>query len=111
MKVTTKLWIGIAMLITLTPLGLLIPGYFKSGTAWGEWSNDEVKGLVGYIPKGLQRLSSLWNAPLPDYNLKGWEGKGLNQAGFAYIISAIVGVILTVGAVFLISKLLIRKSE
>jgi len=111
MKVIAKLWIGIAILIILAPLGLLIPEHFKAGAAWGEWGIDEIKELAGYIPRGLEKLSTLWNAPIPDYNLKGWEEKGLNHAGFAYIISAVVGVILTATAVFLIGKLLTRKSE
>jgi len=77
MKITTKLWIGIVVLIALAPLGLLLPEYFNANDAWGEWGTDGIKELTGYIPRGLEKLSSLWNAPMPDYAFKGWEEKGL----------------------------------
>ena len=77
MTVTKKLWIGIAVLIILTPLGLILPDYFKAGDAWGEWGSDTIQKLVGYVPQGIEKLSNLWNAPLPDYSFKGWEDKGM----------------------------------
>jgi cobalt/nickel transport protein len=106
MKITTKLWIGLGVAILLSPLGLLLPEHFKAGAAWGEWGIDEIKKLVGYVPKGLEKLAPLWNAPLPDYAFKGWEGKGL-----AYIISAVVGIAVTVGASLLVGKLLVKKGK
>ena len=60
MKITTKLWIGVGALIILSPLGLIIPDHFKAGSAWGEWGADKIQKLVGYVPKGLGKLSSLW---------------------------------------------------
>jgi hypothetical protein len=111
MKITTKFWIGIAALIILSPLGLILPEHFKAGSAWGEWGADEMQKLVGYIPKGLVKLASLWNAPIPDYAFKGWEEKGLSRLSFAYIISAVVGVIITVLAVLLIGKILAKKGD
>ena len=77
MKLIIKCWIGIAVLIILSPLGLILPEHFKAGSAWGEWGIDGMQKLVGYVPGGLEKLSSLWNAPVPDYALKGWEEKGL----------------------------------
>ncbi|MCM8762823.1 MAG: PDGLE domain-containing protein [Candidatus Omnitrophica bacterium] len=109
MKVTTKLWIGIGILILLSPLGLILPERFKAGDAWGEWGLDGIKELVGYIPQGLEKLAELWSAPLPDYAFKGWEEKGLGSLSFAYIISAIVGIAVVVLAAFLIGKLLSKK--
>ena len=111
MKITTKLWIGIVVLIALSPLGLILPGHFKAGSAWGEWGVEEIQKLVGYIPKGLGKLSGLWNAPIPGYAFKGWEEKGLSLLSFAYIISAIVGIIITVIAVLLIGKILAKKGK
>jgi hypothetical protein len=111
MKITTKLWIGLAALIVMSPLGLLLPEHFKAGAAWGEWGIDEIEKLVGYVPKGLEKLSPLWNAPLPDYAFKGWEGKGLSHLSVAYIISAIVGMAVTVMVVFLLGKLLARRGK
>ena len=110
MKTTTKLWIGLGILALLAPLGLILPEHFKAGSAWGEWGADEMQKLVGYVPKGLEKLSSLWNAPMPDYAFKGWEEKGLSQLSFAYIISAVVGIVIIVLIVLLIGRVLARKS-
>jgi cobalt/nickel transport protein len=111
MKVTTKLWIGLAVLIILSPIGLILPEHFKAGSAWGEWGADEMQKLVGYIPQGLEKLAGLWSAPIPDYAFKGWEEKGLPHLSFAYIISAIVGIGVTVVAIMLIGKLLAKKDD
>ena len=111
MKTTIKLWIGLAVLIVLSPLGLILPEHFKAGAAWGEWGADEVRELVGYIPNGLAKLSTLWNAPIPDYAFKGWEEKGLPHLSFAYIISAVVGVSVVCAAMWLIGKALTKKDD
>jgi len=111
MKITTKFWIGMAVLIVLSPLGLILPEHFKAGSAWGEWGASEMQKLVGYIPRGLEKLSSLWNAPMPDYAFKGWEEKGLPHLSFAYIISAVIGIVITVAVVLIIGKILTKKGE
>ena len=111
MKITTKFWIGLAILIILSPIGLILPEHFKAGSAWGEWGADEMQKLVGYIPQGLEKLASLWNAPIPDYAFKGWEEKGLPRLSFAYIISAIVGIGITVAVIMLIGKILAKKDN
>ena len=111
MKVTTKLWMGLAILIILSPAGLILPEHFKAGSAWGEWGADEMQKLVGYIPQGLERLSSLWSAPIPDYAFKGWEEKGLPQLSFAYIISAVTGIVITVLVVWFLGRILARKDD
>lgn len=109
MKLIVKLWIAIAVLIILSPLGLIFPEHFKAGSAWGEWGIDEIQKLVGYVPKGLEKLSSVWNAPLPDYAFKGWEEKGLLHLGLAYIISAAIGVLVVALTIILIGKFLAGK--
>lgn len=111
MKTTTKFWIGLAVLIILSPLGLILPEHFKAGAAWGEWGAEEMTRLVGYIPQGLEKLSSLWGAPIPDYAFKGWEEKGLPHLSFAYIISAVVGIALTVAVVFGLGRMLTKKDD
>lgn len=109
MKIISKLWIFIGVLIVLSPLGLLLPEHFKAGSAWGEWGADEMRQLVGYIPKGLENLSSLWSAPIPDYAFKRWEQKPLASLSFAYIFSAAIGIIICVGVVFILGKFLSKK--
>ncbi len=111
MKTTTKLWVGITILILLSPLGLLLPEHFKAGDAWGEWGVDTIATLVGYVPRGFEKLSTLWKAPLPDYAFQGWEEKGLTHLSIAYIFSAIVGIGLTILVVFGIGKLLVKKDH
>ena len=56
MKIITKLWIGLGVLIILSPLGIILPEHFKAGSAWGEWGADEMQKLVGYIPQGLEKV-------------------------------------------------------
>jgi len=105
----TKLWIGLGALAAVSPIGLFLPEKFKAGSAWGEWGADEMRGLVGYIPGGLHKLSSLWKAVMPDYAFKGWLGKGFGHQSFAYIVSALVGIALCVGGVWLLGAILTKK--
>jgi cobalt/nickel transport system permease protein len=90
------LWIGLAVMIVISPIGLLAPG-----TAWGEWGAEELTGLgLSFIPKGLEQLSGFWSAPMPDYDIA-----AVGNANFAYILSAIVGVLITICVVWLFSML------
>lgn len=109
MKTTTKLLIGLAILAALSPLGLILPEYFKAGVAWGEWGVDEMQKLAGYIPQGLERLASFWNAPIPDYAFKGWGEKGLTHLSLGYLVSAVVGIGVIAIIMLLIGKLLAKK--
>lgn len=60
-------WIPLGLLTAATPLGLL-----AGGTAFGEWSPDEIAALRGSVPAGLNRLAGLWShAPAGDYQLAG----------------------------------------
>lgn len=111
MKITVKLWIGIAILIVISPLGLILPERFKAGSAWGEWGATEIQKIAGYVPSGLVKLSTIWNAPIPDYVFKGWEEKGLSRLSFAYIISAIVGIALVSVLAWFIGKNLTKKGD
>jgi len=111
MKTITKLWILVAMLVMLAPIGIILPELLKAKTAWGEWGPDELKRSAGYIPRGLEKLSSLWHAPMPDYVFKGWEDKGLPDLSFAYIVSAIAGIGVTILVVIGIGKFLAGKGD
>jgi len=109
MKTTTKLWLGIGILILLSPLGLILPERFQAGDAWGEWGADAMKELIGYIPQGLENLSVLWSAPLPDYAFKGWEAKGLSHLSLAYVFCAILGIAVTALMMLLVGRFLVKK--
>jgi len=95
------LWVGLLVLALLVPLGLL-----AAGSAWGEWGADEITQQPGVtvVPQGLQTLSGLWNAPLPDY-----DAPQLGNPNVGYILSAIVGVILITIVVWLFAQLLLVR--
>jgi len=95
------LWVGLAVLMLIVPIGLLAPG-----TAWGEWSAGAIAQQPGVtaVPQGLQALSNLWNAPLSGYN-----APQLGNSNTGYILSAIVGVILITIVVWLFAQLLLSR--
>src|SRR5450759_5482529 len=68
-KLQKKILIILLLLCLITPVGILLPMFFNAGDAWGEWSAQTVKELVGYVPRGLERYSDVWEAPLPDYTI------------------------------------------
>ena len=111
MRAQKRLWWGIGILVLLSPLGLILPEVFKSGPAWGEWSLEELEKLLGFIPEGLKKISDLWSAPLPDYNMKEWEGKGLVKSSLGYILSGALGVGAVVLVTFLLGKVLSKKTR
>jgi cobalt/nickel transport system permease protein len=98
-----RLWVGLAVLILACPIGLVLPDLFKAGDAWGEWSPEDLGKAVGYIPEGLKKLSELWSAPLPDFEVSGLG------AIIGYILSAVVGVLICAVVIILAGKFLLRK--
>jgi tetrahydromethanopterin S-methyltransferase subunit C len=98
-KTITKLWIFIAVLAALTPVGLMVPEHFKAGAAWGEWGADEIKKFIGYVPEGMGKLSDIWAAAIPDYG----------TSKISYIVSAILGIIVVAAIAFLFGKFLGKK--
>lgn len=91
------LWIGLLALIVATPLGLLAPG-----TAWGEWSADELSRMgLGIVPQGMSTMQGLWGAPLADYGIP-----ALGNTSLGYVLSAVAGVGLIVVVSWLLSRLL-----
>lgn len=97
-----KLFIGLLVLVVFTPLGLL-----AVGETFGEWGSEEIREKLGFVPPGLERLSSLWSAPLPDYALPG-GGDSTTAAAAAYILSAVIGVVVCAGLLYLIGKRIAR---
>jgi hypothetical protein len=97
-KMMRNFAIGLVLLMILAPLGLL-----AVGETFGEWGPDELKEKLGFVPPGLEQLSGIWNAPLPDYALPG-SGDSMTAAASAYILSAAIGVIVCAGLLYLIGK-------
>jgi len=92
-----NLWLTVALLMMITPLGIL-----AVGTAWGEWSPGDFskletraqiaavsgdQALPGGVPSGLRKLSSFWTAPFPDY-----APAFVRSPHLGYLLSAMFGV-------------------
>ena len=97
-RIVKNFAIGIVALIILAPLGLL-----AVGETFGEWSNEEVEEKLGYVPEGLERLSSVWGlSMLPDYAFPNDESE--TGAVAAYILSGILGVAICGGLLYYVGK-------
>lgn len=110
MNITKKLWLGIGILALMSPLGIIIPKWFGAGGAWGEWGLDEIEKAAGFVPEGMKRIAELWKAPLPDYALP-VESKGPVMESFGYVLSAIIGIALIAGVMYILTKFLGRKER
>lgn len=106
MLLKKKLWIGILILILISPAGIILPMVFNAGDAWGEWSTETIQELIGFVPEKLKANADLWKAPIPDYNLGNDESPLYSQL-LSYVLSGIIGIGL-ISAVMLAVKKLIR---
>lgn len=108
---TRRFWYGLAGLMLASPLGLL-----AAGTAWGEWGVDDFSSAEArhemlqasggvappeVVPGGLERLASVWSAPIPDY-----APAFLHDLYVGYVVSAVIGAGLIVLLLLLIAKLI-----
>ena len=109
-KLQKKILIILLLLCLITPAGILLPVFFDAGDAWGEWSAQTVKDLIGYVPRGLAKYSDVWEAPLPDYTLNSKDTSVVHQSGY-YIVSGIAGATVTYIVMLLISRLIIRRGK
>jgi cobalt/nickel transport system permease protein len=107
-----RLWLAVALLMLLTPLGIL-----AAGKAWSEWSPSEFTRSgspaqtavattlpAGRIPAGMQRLANLWTAPFPAY-----APSFVRSAGFGYLLSAMFGVGFLLAVSLLMQRYLERR--
>jgi len=98
-KLYRNLAIGLLLLIILAPLGLL-----AVGETFGEWGSEELKEKLGFVPQGLEKLTGIWSAPMPDYALPGGEGESMTLSAAAYILSAVIGVVVCGGLLYFAGK-------
>jgi cobalt/nickel transport system permease protein len=90
------LWTALALLLALTPLGIL-----AGGAAWGEWGARDFSQAAArqriaaasrnlapppQAPQGLQRLYSVWTAPFPQY-----APSFVRRPALGYMLSAMFG--------------------
>jgi predicted PurR-regulated permease PerM len=109
-KLKKKILVILLVLCFITPVGILLPAFFNTGDAWGEWSAQTVKELIGYVPKGLAKYSDVWRAPISDYTLNRKDKSIVHQSGY-YIVSGIIGATVTYLVMMLISKLIVRNGK
>ena len=113
-RATKPLWIALAVLAILTPLGII-----AAGSAWGEWSvedflHPQTRGQIANAsagqappaqpPAGLERLANLWTAPFSRY-----APPFLRNSAVGYAVSALVGMVLITGVGGLAGTLLRRR--
>jgi cobalt/nickel transport system permease protein len=113
-RATRPLWAALAVLLVLTPLGIL-----AVGSAWGEWAPEDfanpaarqqMTAASGQVappvapPAGLRRLASFWTAPMPRY-----APPLLKSPALGYALSAMAGTGLIL-VVFLLAGLTQKRS-
>ena len=115
-KTVRLLWAVLALVVCLTPLGVL-----AVGSAWGEWrANDfsdpavrqQIAAASGHLappvraPQGLKCLSTFWRAPISNY-----APSFIARASAGYLVSAVVGTGLILLCSFLTIRLLSPATE
>ena len=115
-SVLRPLLTALALLLALTPLGIL-----AGGAAWGEWgvrdfSQPEGRQRIAaassnmtpppHAPRGLEHLSSLWTAPFPQY-----APAFVRRPAFGYLLSAMFGSGTIILAFLTVSGLLARRGR
>lgn len=100
-----KAWIGLVIMVLLTPIGLL-----ASNGAWGEWGLIEIKQKVGFVPQGMNRFHAVIQNLFPDYVLPGL-GKNFFQSAIGYILSAVIGISAIILFFWLFGKLIPEKKS
>ena len=98
-----KYWHALIALIIFAPLGLL-----TQGNAYGEWSGDELKSKIGFIPEGMIKFGDKWKALLPNYSVTGSKSTFF-KSSLGYIFCAIVALIIILIITSIISLLQKRK--
>ena len=109
-RLEKKLWLWLFVLAVLSPLGIILPEKFGAEGAWGEWGVDALEKLLGYVPVGLKKTADIWAAPIRNYNFGG-EGAILSTKIVSYIVSALIGIVLSCIIILIISRLLFKLEK
>jgi cobalt/nickel transport system permease protein len=101
----------LAAMLILVPLGVLLPSWAGSGTAWGEWSAGETarRANLTQVPPGMSRNADSWNAPVSDYAFRK-PVEPLDQST-QYMGAALLGMFLTGGCFILLHKKRISRNQ
>lgn len=103
--------LGLLMLVVLSPLGLYLPAKFAAGSAWGEWSAQEIRQMVGYVPHGMMQWGDHWHGLLPGYQAAGQASAPLSQQIIWYVVSALVGMAAITLVTWGVCKLFVRRES
>jgi hypothetical protein len=105
-----RLFAGLLVLALLSPIGIIAPRLLDSKDAWGEWSADTLKTMLGYIPEGLSKAAELWKAPVGDYQFWG-EQASLPLQITSYLLSALIGIFVVAVIMVVIAKVAVRNGR
>jgi cobalt/nickel transport system permease protein len=112
-SIVRPLWTALALLLALTPLGIL-----AGGAAWGEWgardfSQPAARRRIAaasrnlapppQVPQGLERLYSVWTAPFPQY-----APSFVRRPAVGYLLSAMFGAGIIILVFLIVSSLVAR---
>lgn len=111
MREYRPLLVALAVMVLLTPAGIYFPEIMKAGGAWGEWGVHEVRKMIGYAPREMERSADGWKAPLPDYSLPGRDDALPGRRGFSYVLSAFVGIVACGAVAYLVARRLAPKGR
>lgn len=93
------LWAGLALLVLLTPIGVLAPG-----AAWGEWGVGQLQARLGFVPVGLAKIGTVWTAAMPSY-----MPPFIANPLVGYLVAAVIGAALVAGITWVLAKALSGK--
>jgi hypothetical protein len=83
---------------------------FGAGSAWGEWSSDELREMLGYVPKGISALEGIWSKALfAKYMVFGGRNPLLTTLG--YLLAGLVGVSVVAAASYLLGRVLVSNED
>ncbi|WPX09625.1 PDGLE domain-containing protein [Anaerocellum danielii] len=87
-------------LAILTPLGLL-----TQNPAFGEWTEEEIKKMLGFVPEGLKKYAVVYKFDLFD----GYSVKFIHNQYIGYILSALIGIAVIFAVFFLLKHLMTER--
>lgn len=79
-----RLFLLLLLLAFLTPVGLL-----TQNPAFGEWTQEEIKKMLGFVPEGIKRYADIYKFDLFD----GYTVKFIHNDYIGYVLSAIIGIV------------------
>ncbi|WP_039764215.1 MULTISPECIES: PDGLE domain-containing protein [Caldicellulosiruptor] len=96
-----KIFIILLALAFLTPIGLL-----TQNPTFGEWTQEEIKKMLGFVPEGIKKYADIYKFDLFD----GYTVKFIHNDYIGYILSAVIGIVV-IFALFYILKFVMAERK